>query len=85
MSFPRARSAAVLPCDARPAATTMGAVGADVQRLPGGVRGRRVHASTTQGYPFALFGAGGPAYLSDLTCRVDRRSTSSAKRRSARR
>ncbi|KAL1417712.1 hypothetical protein MTO96_026615 [Rhipicephalus appendiculatus] len=34
---------------------------------------------------FALFGAGGPAYLSDLTCRVDLRSTSSAKRRSARR
>ncbi|KAL1481695.1 hypothetical protein MTO96_015321 [Rhipicephalus appendiculatus] len=48
-------------------------------------RGRQVHARTTQGYPFALFGAGGPAYLSDLTCKVDRRSTSSAKRRSARR
>ncbi|KAL1472349.1 hypothetical protein MTO96_039397 [Rhipicephalus appendiculatus] len=33
-------------------------------------------ASMTQGYHFALFGAGGPTYLSDLTCRVDRRSTS---------
>ncbi|KAL1487273.1 hypothetical protein MTO96_031021 [Rhipicephalus appendiculatus] len=30
-------------------------------------------------------GGGGPAYLSDLTCSVDRRSTGSAKRRSTRR
>lgn len=74
--LPWARSTTVVPSYNQPAVT---AAGASLEGVPTSACRRQVRTRATQGHSFTLFRGWGPGHLSDITCRVLRRSTGSAK------